>query len=200
MQRSDLRHRTRGPLFRSSAPGTTGPVVDPRLYSGNRHGCCATPWWPLGMRCACCAYVTALLFIAHASMRFVYGSIPQFAWAMECAASRMASVWVLAITAYEIVRGHPAPAQPWRAVGSNQRTGGDRVSWHFTSSIGWAGSWVSTAPGAARYSVALLVMLLVLAAMGCRAVAPASFHGILAMNRDRHAAAALSPSACWWPC
>ena len=40
------------------------------------------PWWPLGDAMRLLRYVTALLFMAHASMRFVYGSIPQFAWAM----------------------------------------------------------------------------------------------------------------------
>jgi putative oxidoreductase len=122
------------------------------------------PWWPLGDAMRLLRYVTALLFMAHASMRFVYGSIPQFAWAMEHVHGfSHGERWVLAITAYELGAGTLLLLNRgvrWAASGLAVIVSVGIYLIH--RHLGWFVGEHGT--GGSEYSVALLAMLLVLAA------------------------------------
>ena len=121
------------------------------------------PWWPLGDALRLLRIVTALLFMAHAAMRFVYGSIPQFAHFMETHGFRHGTLWVLGITAYELCAGSLLLANRgvrWAATGLAviAATG----IWLIHRHNGWFVGEHGT--GGSEYSVALLAMLLVVAA------------------------------------
>lgn len=122
------------------------------------------PWWPLADALRLLRIVTALLFMAHASMRFVYASIPQFAWAMEnLYGFHHGERWVLAITAYELGAGSLLLLNRgvrWAASGLAVivSVGIYLIHRHNGWFVGEHGV------GGSEYSVALLAMLLVLAA------------------------------------
>jgi len=122
------------------------------------------PWWPLDDALRLLRIVTALLFMAHASMRFVYGSIPQFAWAMEhLYGFPHGERWVLAITFYELGAGTLLLLNKgvrWAASGLAviAAVGIYLIHRHFGWFVGEHGT------GGSEYSVALLAMLLVVAA------------------------------------
>ena len=128
------------------------------------------PWWPLADALRLLRIVTALLFMAHASMRFVYGSIPQFAWAMEHVHGfSHGERWVLAITAYELTAGTLLLLNRgvrWAASGLAVivSVGIYLIHRHNGWFVGEHGT------GGSEYSVALLAMLLVLAAWDADAV------------------------------
>ena len=56
------------------------------------------PWWPVGDAIRLQRYITALLFIAHASMRFIDDTIAGFGAFMEARGFVHGEAWVLAIT------------------------------------------------------------------------------------------------------
>ena len=122
------------------------------------------PWWPLHDALRLLRIVTALLFMAHASMRFVYASIPEFAWAMEHVHGfSHGRVWVLAITAYELSAGTLLLLNRgvrWAASGLAVivAVGIYLIHRHNGWFVGEHGI------GGSEYSVALLAMLLVIAA------------------------------------
>ena len=121
------------------------------------------PWWPLGDAMRLLRYVTALLFMAHASMRFVYASIPQFSAFMESRGFAHGQAWVLAITAYELAAGSLLLLDRgvrWAASGLALivAVGIGLIHRHNGWFVGEHGI------GGSEYSVALLAMLLVLAA------------------------------------
>ena len=122
------------------------------------------PWWPLDDALRLLRIVTALLFMAHASMRFVYGSIPQFAWAMEhLYGFTRGERWVLAITCYELCAGTLLLLNKgvrWAASGLAviAAVGIYLIHRHNGWFVGEHGT------GGSEYSVALLAMLLVVAA------------------------------------
>ena len=121
------------------------------------------PWWPLADALRLLRYVTALLFMAHASMRFVYASIPQFGAFMESRGFAHGQAWVLAITAYELAAGSLLLLDRgvrWAASGLALivAVGIGLIHRHNGWFVGEHGT------GGSEYSVALLAMLLVLAA------------------------------------
>jgi len=121
------------------------------------------PWWPLPDALRLLRIVTALLFMAHASMRFVYASIPQFSRFMEAHGFPHGELWVLAITAYELGAGTLLLLDRgvrWAATGLAviAATGIWLIHRHSGWFVGEHGV------GGSEYSVALLAMLLVVAA------------------------------------
>lgn len=120
------------------------------------------PWWPLPSALRLLRIVTALLFMAHASMRFVYASIPQFSRFMEAHGFPHGELWVLAITAYELGAGTLLLLDRgvrWAATGLAviAATGIWLIHRHNGWFVGEHGI------GGSEYSVALLAMLLVVA-------------------------------------
>ncbi len=121
------------------------------------------PWWPLPDALRLLRIVTALLFMAHASMRFVNGSIPQFGWAMEKVHGfPHGELWVLAITFYELSAGTLLLLNRgvrWAASGLAVivSVGIYLIHRHNGWFVGEHGV------GGSEYSVALLAMLLVIA-------------------------------------
>lgn len=121
------------------------------------------PWWPLADALRLLRIVTSLLFMAHASMRFVLGTIPQFGVFMESQGFPHGQAWVLAITAYELGAGSLLLLNRgvrWAASGlaAIVATG----IWLIHRHNGWFVGEHGT--GGSEYSVALLAMLLVIAA------------------------------------
>ena len=121
------------------------------------------PWWPLADALRLLRIVTALLFMAHASMRFVLGTILQFGVFMESQGFPHGQAWVLAITAYELGAGSLLlfnRGVRWAASGLAVivATG----IWLIHRHNGWFVGEHGT--GGSEYSVALLAMLLVIAA------------------------------------
>jgi putative oxidoreductase len=134
------------------------------------------PHWPfftLAHALLILRIVTPLLFMAHATMRIVYGTISQFGQFMESVGFAAGIYWVWAITITELVAG-AAILIGWKvrfavlpllgiaAVGILLIHA--RIGW-FVGEHGTGGS---------EYSVALIVMLLVLAAADGRSAAPAA--------------------------
>ena len=106
---------------------------------------------------------TAMLFMAHATARIAYGTIPQFANFMSSQGFPYPEYWVWAITLAELVAG-TAMIIGWRvryaavpllaiAIG-----GIILIHWRFGWFVGEHGT------GGSEYSIALIVMLLVVAA------------------------------------
>ena len=121
------------------------------------------PWWPLDDALRLLRIVTALLFMAHASMRFVYGSIPQFAQFMESRGFPHGELWVLAITCYELGAGSLLLLDRgvrWAASGLAVIVAVG--IWLIHRHNGWFVGEHGT--GGSEYSVALLAMLLAIAA------------------------------------
>lgn len=121
------------------------------------------PWWPLPDALRLLRLVTALLFMAHASMRFVLGTIPQFGVFMESQGFPHGQAWVLAITFYELAAGSLLILDRgvrWAASGLAVivAVGIALIHRHNGWFVGEHGV------GGSEYSVALLAMLLVVAA------------------------------------
>ena len=121
------------------------------------------PWWPLPDALRLLRIVTALLFMAHASMRFVLGTIPQFGVFMESQGFPHGQAWVLAITCYELAAGSLLILNRgvrWAASGLAVivAVGIGLIHCHNGWFVGEHGI------GGSEYSVALLAMLLVVAA------------------------------------
>lgn len=123
----------------------------------------AFPWWPLDDALRLLRIVTALLFIAHAAMRFVNGTIPQFGVFMESQGFPHGQAWVLAITFYELGAGSLLILNRgvrWAASGLAVIVAVGIVLIHRHN--GWFVG--EHGVGGSEYSVALLAMLLVVAA------------------------------------
>lgn len=121
------------------------------------------PWWPVGDAIRLLRYITALLFIAHASMRFVDDTIAGFGAFMEARGFVHGEAWVLAITAYELGAGTLLLLNRgvrWAASGLAVIVAVG--IWLIHRHNGWFVGEHGT--GGSEYSVALLAMLLVLAA------------------------------------
>lgn len=121
------------------------------------------PWWPLPDALRLLRIVTALLFMAHASMRFVNGTIPQFGVFMESQGFPHGQAWVLAITFYELGAGSLL------LLGCGVRWAASGLAvivsvgiWLIHRHNGWFVG--EHGIGGSEYSVALLAMLLVVAA------------------------------------
>jgi putative oxidoreductase len=141
------------------------------------------PWFPLPDALRLLRIVTALLFMAHASMRFVNGTIPQFGVFMESQGFPHGVAWVWAISLYELGAGGLLILDRgvrWAATGLAVivAVGIGLIHRHNGWFVGEHGV------GGSEYSVALLAMLLVVAAHDA---APAS-------NR-RHEADRTDPNA-----
>lgn len=132
--------------------------------SRRRTGLTSTyPWWPVADALRLLRIVTALLFIAHASMRFVNASIPQFGAFMESQGFPQGQAWVLAITFYELGAGSLLLANRgvrWAASGLALIVAVG--IWLIHRHNGWFVG--EHGVGGSEYSVALLAMLLVVAA------------------------------------
>lgn len=120
------------------------------------------PWWPLADALRLLRIVTALLFMAHASMRFVLGTIPQFGAFMQSQGFPHGQAWVWAITCYELMAGGLLLANRgvrWAATGlaTIVAVGIALIHRHNGWFVGEHGV------GGSEYSVALLAMLLVIA-------------------------------------
>lgn len=121
------------------------------------------PWWPLPDALRLLRIVTALLFMAHASMRFVNGTIPQFGVYMESQGFPHGELWVLAITFYELGAGSLLLLDRgvrWAASGLAVIVAVG--IWLIHRHNGWFVG--EHGVGGSEYSVALLAMLLVVAA------------------------------------
>lgn len=121
------------------------------------------PWWPLPDALRLLRIVTALLFMAHASMRFVNGTIPQFGVFMESQGFPHGELWVLAITFYELGAGSLLLLDRgvrWAASGLAVIVAVG--IWLIHRHNGWFVG--EHGVGGSEYSVALLAMLLVVAA------------------------------------
>ena len=121
------------------------------------------PWCPLPDALRLLRIVTALLFMAHASMRFVNGTVPQFGAFMEAQGFPHGQAWVLAITVYELGAGSLLILNRgvrWAASGLAviAAVGIYLIHRHNGWFVGEHGI------GGSEYSVALLAMLLVVAA------------------------------------
>ncbi|MBK7163687.1 MAG: DoxX family protein [Sphingomonadales bacterium] len=121
------------------------------------------PYPPLKWALILLRVTTALLFMAHATARIAYGTIPQFAKFMSSQGFPYPGYWVWAITLAELVSG-TAMIIGWRvrcatvpllaiAIG-----GIVLIHWRFGWFVGEHGT------GGSEYSIALIVMLLVVAA------------------------------------
>lgn len=121
------------------------------------------PYPPLKWALYLLRITTALLFMAHATARIAYGTIPQFAKFMSSQGFPYPEYWVWTITIAELVAG-TAMIIGWRvrcaavpllaiAIG-----GIVLIHWRFGWFVGEHGT------GGSEYSVALIVMLLVVAA------------------------------------
>ena len=125
------------------------------------------PWWPLEDALRLLRIVTALLFMAHASMRFAYGSMPSFAAFMEARGFAHGLAWVWAITLYELSAGTLLLMNRgvrWAASGLAVIAGVGILLIHRHN--GWFVGEHGT--GGSEYSVALLAMLLVIASHDAR--------------------------------
>ena len=121
------------------------------------------PWWPLADALRLLRIVTALLFMAHASMRFVLGTIPQFGAFMEAQGFAHGQAWVLAISVYELGAGSLLLLDRgvrWAASGLAVIVAVG--IWLIHRHNGWFVG--EHGVGGSEYSVALLAMLLVVAA------------------------------------
>ena len=121
------------------------------------------PWWPVGDAMRLLRYITALLFIAHASMRFVDDTMAGFGTFMEARGFVHGEAWVLAITAYELGAGTLLLLNRGVRLAASGLAVIVAVGiWLIHRHNGWFVGEHGT--GGSEYSVALLAMLLVLAA------------------------------------
>ena len=132
------------------------------------------PWWPLPDALRLLRIVTALLFMAHASMRFVNGTLPQFGAFMESRGFPHGVAWVWAISVYELGAGGLLILDRgvrWAATGLALIVAVG--IWLIHRHNGWFVG--EHGVGGSEYSVALLAMLLVGAASdAARAANPPS--------------------------
>ena len=121
------------------------------------------PWWPLPDALRLLRIVTALLFMAHASMRIVNDSIPQFGTFMESQGFLHGQAWVWAITCCELTAGILLIINRGVRWAASALAGIVAVGiWLIHRHNGWFVGEHGT--GGSEYSVALLAMLLVIAA------------------------------------
>jgi putative oxidoreductase len=121
------------------------------------------PFLSLGTALHLLRIVTPLLFMAHAVVRIVNGTIPQFGKFMESAGFAPGVAWVWAITLTELIAGTAVLIGwrvRWAVLPLLLVAVGGIVLIH--ARIGWFVGEHST--GGSEYSVALIVMLLVIAA------------------------------------
>lgn len=107
--------------------------------------------------------VTPLLFMAHAGMRIANGSIPQFGKFMESVGFSPGVAWVWAITMAELIAGTAVLIGwkvRWAVIPLLAVAVGGIVLIH--ARIGWFVG--EHGVGGSEYSVALIIMLLVLGA------------------------------------
>lgn len=107
--------------------------------------------------------VTAILFAAHAGVRIVHGTIPQFAIFMESAGFAFGYMWVWGITITELVAAALLFANRFVRPAATALfiiafTGIILIHRHLGWFVGEHGT------GGSEYSVALIMMLLVIAA------------------------------------
>jgi putative oxidoreductase len=110
---------------------------------------------------------TAMLYMAHAAVRIVNGSIPQFGGFMERLGFRHGELWVWAITAVELIGGTLMALGrqvAWSASALFTIAAGGIVLIH--RHFGWFVGEHGT--GGSEYSVALMMALLVIAAADAR--------------------------------
>ena len=135
----------------------------PAFFAGLAWRLRGYPWWPLADALRLLRIVTALLFMAHASMRFVLGTIAQFGVFMEAQGFAHGQAWVLAISVYELGAGSLLLLDRgvrWAASGLAVIVAVG--IWLIHRHNGWFVG--EHGVGGSEYSVALLAMLLVLAA------------------------------------
>jgi putative oxidoreductase len=131
------------------------------------------PWWPLPDALRLLRIVTALLFMAHASMRFANGTLPQFGAFMESQGFPNGIAWVWAISVYELGAGGLLILDRgvrWAATGLALIVAVG--IWLIHRHNGWFVG--EHGVGGSEYSVALLAMLLVVAASDAARAANAS--------------------------
>ena len=135
----------------------------PAFFAGLAWRLRGYPWWPLADALRLLRIVTALLFMAHASMRFVLGTIAQFGACMEAQGFAHGQAWVLAISVYELGAGSLLLLDRgvrWAASGLAVIVAVG--IWLIHRHNGWFVG--EHGVGGSEYSVALLAMLLVVAA------------------------------------
>ena len=135
----------------------------PAFFAGLAWRLRGYPWWPLADALRLLGIVTALLFMAHASMRFVLGTIAQFGVFMEAQGFAHGQAWVLAISVYELGAGSLLLLDRgvrWAASGLAVIVAVG--IWLIHRHNGWFVG--EHGVGGSEYSVALLAMLLVVAA------------------------------------
>ena len=135
----------------------------PAFFAGLAWRLRGYPWWPLADALRLLRIVTALLFMAHASMRFVLGTIAQFGVFMEAQGFAHGQAWVLAISVYELGAGSLLLLDRgvrWAASGLAVIVAVG--IWLIHRHNGWFVG--EHGVGGSEYSVALLAMLLVVAA------------------------------------
>ena len=140
--------------------GRTDPARGDFSAHGRAH---RYPWWPLPEALRLLRIVTALLFMAHASMRFVNDTIPQFGAFMESQGFPHGVAWVWAISLYELGAGGLLILDRgvrWAATGLAVIVAVG--IWLIHRHNGWFVG--EHGVGGSEYSVALLAMLLVVAA------------------------------------
>ena len=146
-----------------------GAFFPPRLLRGY-------PWCPLADALRLLRIVTALLFMAHASMRFVNGTIAQFGVFMESQGFPNGQAWVLAITFYELGAGCLLLLDRgvrWAASGLALIV--SVGIWLIHRHNGWFVG--EHGIGGSEYSVALLAMLLVIASHDAARTSAPLLHG-----------------------
>lgn len=123
------------------------------------------PYPPLKWALILLRVTTALLFMAHATARIAYGTIPQFAKFMSSQGFPYPGYWVWAITLAELVSGTAMIHRP--ACPREQRlSAGHRHRWYRPNPLAFRlVRRRSMATGGSEYSIASIVMLLVVAAI-----------------------------------
>ena len=111
--------------------------------------------------------LTAVLFMAHAAVRIINGTIPRFAEFMEIQGFPHGAAWVWAITLYELTAGTLLILNVgvrWAASGLALIAAVGILLIH------WKNGWFvgEHGVGGSEYSIALLAMLLVIAAHDAR--------------------------------
>lgn len=147
------------PLGPRDRPASSRGFLFQRALARLARGCAQ---WPLADALWLLRIVTARLFMAHASTRFVYASIPQFPRFMEAHGLPHGELRVLAVTACEPAAGTLLP--PGRGVrrmapglAAIAATGGGLIHRHNGRFVGEHGI------DGSEYGVALLAMLPVVA-------------------------------------
>lgn len=125
------------------------------------------PWIRLETSLHLMRVITAVLFMAHAAVRITNDTIPRFAEFMEGQGFPHGAIWVWAITLYELTAGTLLILNMgvrWAASGLAVIAAVGILLIH------WKNGWFvgEHGVGGSEYSIALLVMLLVVAAHDAR--------------------------------